>query len=99
MSKQHYLEKQLKEYEVRIPMTKYERSALRKWVRDVHSVYEAPGSKYLPDAEENRCDFLDVYRQDKEIEEAISGMTGKEQVRWLKDYVGYEEPVAPTQIR
>ena len=55
-------------------MTPYERKLLRRWVRDGHSVYEDPGSRYLCDSTEPRP-FLDVYREDREIKNATKGMT------------------------
>jgi len=79
----------LRLYEDRHPMTPGERRAARRWVKSGHSIYEPCVSKYLPDREDQ--DFLDVYRQNKEIENAIRGMSPREVETYLKDYIGYQE--------
>ena len=82
----------LRLYEARNPMSAGERRAARRWVKSGHSIYEPCVSKYLPDREDQ--DFLDVYRQNKEIEAAIRGMTPLEAEAYLKDYIGYQEDAA-----
>ena len=97
--KQERLEQELRVYEQNISMTGKERKALREWVGSGHSVYENPGSRYLCDFGSQRLEFLDVYRQDREIEKELGGKTQKEKESWLKAYMGYDEPtqeVSPT---
>ena len=74
-------------------MTPAEKLALRRWVSFGHSVYEHPESRYicLYGAYPPR-DFLDVYRMDREIKQAIKGRSKSEKERYLKEYIGYEEP-------
>lgn len=87
---QEYLEEQYKEYIKVTPMTKKEQRHLREWVKNGHSVRQSPGSKYLCE-QYPPLDFLDNYRQDQEIEQAIKGMTDAETEKYLKEYMGYED--------
>ena len=73
------------------PMTAYERRLLRKWVSEGHSVSQSPGSKYLPDRYPP-ADFLETYREDREITQAIKGMTKEETETYLKEYTDWTEP-------
>ena len=87
---QEYLEEQYKDYIKVTPMTKKEQRHLREWVKKGHSVRQSPGSKYLCD-QHPPLDFLDNYRQDQEIEQAIKGMTDAEAEKYLKEYMGYKD--------
>ncbi|MBP3898772.1 MAG: hypothetical protein J6D57_13180 [Mogibacterium sp.] len=89
--RQEYLWEQYEEYIADSPMTAYERRLLRKWVSDGHSVNESPGSKYLPDRNPP-TDFLETYREDREIARETKGMTAEEEMAYLKEYIGWEEP-------
>lgn len=89
--RQQFLQEELEEYEKITPMTAYERRLVRKWVSDGHSVNESPGSKYLPDRYPP-ADFLETYREDREISRAVKGMTSEEEEAYLKAYTGWEEP-------
>ena len=89
--RQQSLQEELEEYEKVTPMTAYERRLVRKWVSDGHSVNESPGSKYLPDRYPP-ADFLETYREDREISRAVKGMTSEEEEAYLKAYIGWEEP-------
>lgn len=81
---------ELEKYELETPMTPYERRALRRWVASGHSVMEAPPSRYpcihccYPPPS-----FLDVYREDKQLDKATKGMTKAEKTAYLKDYIGF----------
>ena len=81
---------ELEKYELETPMTPYERRALRRWVASGHSVMEAPTSRYpcihccYPPPS-----FLDVYREDKQLDKATKGMTKAEKTAYLKDYIGF----------
>ena len=83
---------ELKKYEQDTPMTPYEKRALRRWVASGHSVMEAPPSKY---ACIHCCypppSFLDVYREDKQLDAATKGMSAAEKASYLKTYVGFSE--------
>ena len=81
------------EYIAVTPMTAYERRLLRKWVSDGHSINESPGSKYLPDRYPP-ADFLETYREDREIARKTKGMTAEELEAYLREYMGWEEPSA-----
>ena len=86
---------ELKKYEQETPMTPYEKRALRRWVASGHSVMEAPPSRY---ACIHCCypppSFLDVYREDKQLDAATRGMTKSEKASYLKEYVGFPEESA-----
>lgn len=88
---QEYFWDEYAEYIAVTPMTAYERRLLRKWVSDGHSINESPGSKYLPDRYPP-ADFLETYREDREISRAVEGMTAEEKEAYLKSYIGWEEP-------
>lgn len=81
---------ELEKYEQETPMTPYEKRALRRWVASGHSVMEAPPSRY---ACIHCCypppSFLDVYREDKQLDAATRGMTKSEKASYLKEYVGF----------
>ena len=83
---------ELEKYEQETPMTPYEKRALRRWVASGHSVMEAPPSRY---ACIHCCypppSFLDVYREDKQLDAATRGMTKSEKASYLKEYVGCPE--------
>ena len=80
----------LESYELKVPMTSYEKKALRKWVMSGHSPYENPGSKYLPVIDMMPYDFIDVYRLDKEVAKDIKGMNEDEYLTYVKDYFGWD---------
>ena len=80
----------LESYELKVPMTSYEKKALRKWVMSGHSPYENPGSKYLPAIDMMPYDFIDVYRLDKKVAKEIKGMSDDEYVAYVKDYFGWD---------
>jgi hypothetical protein len=67
--KRRFLKQELKEYEKIIPMTEEERTALHEWVAAGNSVHEN-GS--MASYEGGRpMDFLDVYREEEEIQRAL----------------------------
>ena len=82
--------KEMYEYIDRNPVTDEERQALLEWIQAGHSVYERCPSRYLPEREEQ--DFLDIYRQDREIDRDVAGMTSDAMIAYLKDYMGYSDP-------
>ncbi len=79
------------------PMTPAEKRALRKWVASGHCVYDHPESRYicLFGAYPPR-DFLDVYRMDREIMQALKGKSRAERERYLKEYISYSDPPEET---
>jgi len=84
--------RELEEYELTVPMTPYEKRALRKWVASGHGVHEHPASKYIClDGVLPEPDFLDVYRMDKDIEQKIRNKTPYERIAYLKEYIGYQD--------
>ena len=58
---QEYFWDEYREYIQSTPMTAYERRLLRNWVAAGHSVYESPGSKFIPGGRYYHS-FLDAYR-------------------------------------
>ena len=86
--KQKYLEEQLAEYEQETKMSKKERRTLRDWVASGHSVYESPGSRYHCDGGLPEQDFLDVYREDAEIDKILKGKTNREKAKWVQKHFG-----------
>lgn len=67
-----------------------ERRALWEWVASGHSPLDPPPSKYpcihccYPPQT-----FLDVYREDRELDAATEGMTDDEVGAYLKEYIGF----------
>ena len=94
---QFFNKRALEEYEAKYLMTPAEKRALRKWVASGHSVYEHPGSRYicLFGAYPPR-DFLDVYRMDREIKQALKGKSRIEREQYLKEYISYSDPPEET---
>lgn len=83
---------ELERYEQETPMTPYEKRALRRWVASGHSVMETPPSKYpCVHAHYPPPCFLEVYRTDRELDAAMKGMTRKEKLAYLKEYVGFQD--------
>ncbi len=82
---------ELERYEKEVPMTYYEKTLLRKWVMSGHSPQDNPGSRYLYLTGSEPYDFLDVYRMDKEIRQAMRGMTKDEQKAYLMEYMGWTD--------
>ena len=80
---------ELERYEAKVQMSPYEKRLLRNWVASGHSVYETSGSRYIPDPV--GCDFLDVYRMDRELRQELKGKTKAEQEEYLKSYTGYTD--------
>ena len=72
--------------------SKYERKLLRDWVRSGHSVYETVESRYLTGPSEPPMDYLDAYRLDKELKDAMKGMTITERTSYLKAWMGWDDP-------
>lgn len=91
--RQQELLEELQEYEQKYPMDRAEKRALHRWVESGHSVYEAAPSRYICDCALPIQDFLDVYRQDIEISRELKGKTRAEKEAWLREYMGYAEPV------
>ena len=87
---QEYIWNEYKQYIKGTPMTRYERRLLRKWVREGHSVYQDPGSKYLCDPYPPRS-FLDAYREDRKIANELRCLPDDLKIQYLKDYMGYED--------
>lgn len=83
---------ELERYEQETPMTPYEKRAVRRWVASGHSVMETPPSKYPCVYAHNPppC-FLEVYRTDRELDAAMKGMTRKEKMAYLKEYIGFQD--------
>lgn len=82
-----------KEYIEDTPMSACERRRLWAWVRSGHSVYETVESKYLPGPAYPPMDFLDAYRLDRKLSEAMKGMNAEEKETYLKAFMGYEDPL------
>lgn len=85
---------ELEKYEKEVPMSPYEKRALRKWVMSGHSPQENPGSKYICPMCTELYDFIDVYRMDKEISRDIKGMTMSEKEAYLKEYFGWTDELS-----
>jgi hypothetical protein len=83
---------ELEEYELKTPMTPYEKRALRRWVAAGHSVRETPPSRY-PCAYPSHPapDFLDVYRTDRELDAATKGMSKEQKLAYLREYTGLQD--------
>ena len=83
---------ELERYEQETPMTPYEKRAVRRWVASRHSVMETPPSKYpCVHAHNPPPCFLEVYRTDRKLDAAMKGMTRKEKLAYLKEYIGFQD--------
>lgn len=77
------------EYISKYELTPYEKRILRKWVSEGHSVYENPGSRYVVDCYPPK-DFIECYREDKAIKQALKGKSDEEKQRYLIEYMGWD---------
>lgn len=82
---------ELERYEREVPMSPYEKKLLRKWVMSGHSPSENPGSKYLFMMDTSYCDFLEVYRMDRDIRRDMKGMNKAERTAYLKEEMGWTD--------
>ena len=87
---QKYLIEEYRQYIHTHQMTEYERRLLRNWVLSGHSVYQSPGSRYLPDVYPEPS-FLDTYREDRYLQNAMKGLSFEEKRRYLMNYLGWDE--------
>jgi len=79
------LKQELKEYEKVTPMTEEERFALHEWVKQGNSVHENGSMAFYEGG--RPMDFLDVYREEEEIRQALATMTYEEGSKYLlKEY-------------
>lgn len=82
---------QYNEYISFTAMTPYERRLLRNWVAAGHSVYESPGSKYIPGGGYYHS-FLDAYRTDRDLSIEMKGLRPAERIAYLKEVAGWVDP-------
>jgi len=82
---------ELARYEREVPMSRYEKGLLRKWVASGHSPQENAGSKYICLTGCEPYDFLDVYRMDREIRRDMKGMNKSEREAYLREYTGWTD--------
>lgn len=85
MNNQDLLDIELEEYIKTVAMTDEEIGVLREWVSKGHSVHENPCD--AEDGHGNYLDFLDVYRDEKEIENTLDGMTEREKEAFINIYL------------
>ena len=85
-----FLDLEYKKYIATHKTTAYEKRILKQWVLSGHSVYENPGSRYLPDRYPEPS-FLETYREDKYLRECTKGMSRGDRIRFLKWYIGEED--------
>ena len=86
--KRQYLKKELREYEKITPMTEEERKILHEWVADGNSVHENGAMACYEGG--RPMDFLDVYREEKEICQALDTMSYEEGSRYLLEEYGID---------
>lgn len=91
--RQRLLMQELKAYEKSTPMNDEERSALRDWVREGNSVHENPSDARCENG--RPMDFLDVYREDAEIADALASMTYEEGSAYLLREYGIDRDDKP----
>lgn len=84
--KKRFLESELREYERVTAMTEEERTVLREWVREGHSVHEN-GAMAVHEGG-RPVDFLDVYREEEQIRRALASMSYEEGSRYLLEGYG-----------
>lgn len=89
---QSELQRELTAYEEKTPMNRYEKRALRKWVRDGHSVYEAPPSMFYCTME-GEYDYLEIYRMDHEILNELKGKSKLEREKCLDELFPERNPL------
>ncbi len=85
MNNQDLLNIELEEYIKTVAMTDEEIGVLREWVSKGYSVHENPCD--AEDGHGNYLDFLDVYRDEKEIENTLDGMTEREKEAFINIYL------------
>lgn len=93
--RQCFLTQELKAYEKVNPMNEEERAALRSWVSAGNSVHQNMSDACGEDG--RPLDFLDVYRQDAEISNALTGMTYEEGNEYLRREYGIIREEKPAQ--
>ncbi len=86
--KKRFLTQELKAYEKITPMTKDERAILHEWVRTGHSVHENDAMAVYEGG--RPLDFLDVYREEGEIRQALASMTYAEGSKYLLEEYGID---------
>lgn len=84
--KKRFLESELREYERVTAMTEEERTVLREWVWEGHSVHEN-GAMAVHEGG-RPVDFLDVYREEEQIRRALASMSYEEGSRYLLEGYG-----------
>ena len=83
------LEKQYKDFIKNNTMTKEERKAVLKWVKDGNSVYDNGSGVYS-------MDFLTVYREEEYIRNRTKGMSPEETHRFAMNFYGWSEDDNPS---
>ena len=86
---QAILDEELKEYLKETKMTVKERKALRKWLAEGNSVHENQSMAMYEGG--YPVDFLDVYREEKELRQAIKDISPNDAKKYLMDYYGYSD--------
>ncbi len=84
MKNQDLLNIELEEYIKHIDMTDEEIIALKEWVSKGNSVHENPCD--AEDGHGNYLDFIDVYRDEKEIEDTLESMSEREREAFINIY-------------
>lgn len=92
-NRQEFLWDEYQDYIAKKPMTPYERSLVRKWVKEGNSVYGCTQSRYYGESA-YPMEFLEVYRSDRAIDKELQGKTPQERETYLKDLLGYQEETA-----
>lgn len=86
--KRQFLNRELREYEKVTPMTEEERKALREWVHAGNSVHENRAMDFYENG--RPIDFLDAYREEEEIRQALDSMSYEEGSRYLLEEYGID---------
>lgn len=91
--RKRFLMGELRAYEKATPMTTDEREALHHWVKAGNSVHENQEGAFRENG--RPMDFLDIYRQDREIHAVLDSMSYEEGTAYLRREYGINRPERP----
>ena len=92
------LEKQYLEYIKITPMSRKEKQALRKWVKDGNSVYENSCGAWADGGVP--IEFLTVFRDEEYIRKNTKGMSSEERRKFALEYYGWDDDeIEPNPVK
>ena len=86
------------DYAANNKLTKTERLLLKEWIQAGHSVYEVVNSRYIAGPVYPPMDFIDAYRLDRSISNALRNMDHDDRIDYLREYTGYKDPLPDNPV-